>query len=623
MREKLFVKENLKPVLVLSVICLIVAALLGGVNLLTADVIKAAEEQKVYDSLREVLDGTFAPAEIPEGAPESVTALYKVTDGDTDVGHVVTLKVKGYAGDILMTVGVDADGKVTKAVITAQAETHGKAGMANYTDNYTGVSSDTVSDVELFTGATVSSTAIKGAVIDALNTVTGSSISSPDNGGEEALPKTDEEIKAVCEGMAEGDITLTDLTPDGAPDTLKRAYDAGDSGYFLYIVVPGQYVPVATEAVVHINNDGEIVKVNLLQWVVGHDVTSGDFADGFIGADKDTAGDVELVTGATGTSSDFRDAVKEALVYFVETYELVEALPKTDDEIKAIASEMAGKEFTLSDFTVNSAPETLKRVYSAGDDGYFLYIVVPGDYVPVATEALVHLNTDCEIVKVNLLSWIVGHGVEPGDFADGFTGTNKDTVGDVELVTGATGTSLDFRDALEAAVITVSDGDEAKENLLLKKIEALVPNAEGFDPVELSADAPKSLKKLYKVVGYDGYVAYLITSTKYVDVETESIVYINSNGKVGNIQILTWTVGHGVEPGDFASALIGKGAEELGEVELVTSATVTAGNLRDAIVDAIGVIPVDYTPLIVGAVVLALSIACAVTVIIIKRRKNR
>ena len=281
---------------------------------------------------------------------------------------------------------------------------------------------------------------------------------------------------------------------------------------------------------------------------------------------------------------------------------------------------MAGKELSLSEFSVSSAPKTLKKVYSAGADGYFLYIVVPGAYVPVATEAIVYLNENCEIVKINLLSWIVGHDVGAGDFADKFAGKDKNSVGDVELVSGATGTSSDFRTAVESAIISVADGDAANESLLIKRMEKLVPNAKGFEKLSVPADAAPTLKALYKVVGFDGYVAYVITSTKYVDVETEALVYINSRYEVGNIDLITWTVGHGIEPGDFASSMIGKNAKDLADVELVTAATATSGNLRDAVVDAINVIPQNYVPTIIGATIAALLLASAVVVVIFKRR---
>ena len=72
-------KKNIMPVVVLPAICVVVAALLGGVNMLTAPIIAEAESQKVYDSFRNVLDGVYEDATVPETAPNSVPAMYKVT----------------------------------------------------------------------------------------------------------------------------------------------------------------------------------------------------------------------------------------------------------------------------------------------------------------------------------------------------------------------------------------------------------------------------------------------------------------------------------------------------------------------------------------------------------------
>ena len=58
--KNIFKKENLMPVIVLGAICLVVAALMGAVNMITGPIIQKAEEQKVYDSLRVVLDGVFS-----------------------------------------------------------------------------------------------------------------------------------------------------------------------------------------------------------------------------------------------------------------------------------------------------------------------------------------------------------------------------------------------------------------------------------------------------------------------------------------------------------------------------------------------------------------------------------
>lgn len=442
------------PVAVLAVICLICAALLGAVNMITAPEIEKAESQKVYDSLRRVIDGDFTPAEIPEGASSDITAIYKVTSGETLVGHAVTLSAKGYAGQILLTVGIDAEGKVTKAVITSQSESHGKAGMATYTDKFEGVGSDAIAGVETFTGATISSTAIKGAIINALNAVTGGSIEAPPASGEPkppmASPKTDAEVLTLAGELVSGAEGFEDVTPTyNKPESLMKLYkETSDKGYVAYIATPGQYVPVANEGLVHIDLNGDIVGIKHLTWVVGNNISNEGFADKFLGKDLWHVGEVELITQATVTSGDFLAAVEIAL----DT--VTKMIVRTDEKLLELVDEIVpnSKGFELLELP-EGAPETLKRVYKeTSDKGYVAYIVTAGEYVAVATESLVYLDGEGNIKDMEILVWNVGHGIGPGDFTDRFIGKNAETVKDVELVTAATGTSGDLKAAVEAAL---------------------------------------------------------------------------------------------------------------------------------------------------------------------------
>ncbi len=447
-------KKTILPVVVLTVICVVVAALLAVVNVFTAPTIEKAEEQKKYDAMRVVLDGEFAPAdELLEAAPKSVTGVYSVSRDGAPVGHVVSLEVRGYASTISLIVGIDTNGAVTKAVITSQQESHGKAGMATYADNFTGVTAENVSSVDTFSGATVSSTAIKGAVVDALSLISGG-VSAPDDGGAKPekpsikAPKNPLITARLAKELVNNDeARLVEVAlPEDAPENLIRLYcdENGIEGYVAYIVVPGAYVPVATEALVQVNLDGDIVKLDLLSWIVGHGVGPGDFAEGFIGYDYWNIDGVELVSGATGTSVDFKGAVEQTLEF------ISARLARTDKMLLELVDSLVPNSKGFTELEVaEGAPEALRRIYREDSGlGYVAYIVVPGAYVPVATEALVYLSTTGEIIDIHLLSWIVGHGVEAGDFAERFIGCDIEEAAEVELVTAATGTSLDFRNAL-------------------------------------------------------------------------------------------------------------------------------------------------------------------------------
>ena len=129
--------------------------------MITAPEIAKMEEQKVYDSLREVLDGDFEPiSELPSGTPSSVTAMYKVTEGGTEKGKVVTLSVKGYAGEILLT-SMDADGtkagfdlELTKAVTDAVSipviASGGCGALSHFKDVFTEANADAALAASLF-----------------------------------------------------------------------------------------------------------------------------------------------------------------------------------------------------------------------------------------------------------------------------------------------------------------------------------------------------------------------------------------------------------------------------------------------------------------------------------------
>ena len=448
-------KKNIMPVAVLTLICIIVAALLGLVNYLTADKIQENEEQKVYDSLREVLDGEFKPIERPANAAESVKDMYEVTDKGTGElkGRVVTVTVKGYKSDISITVGVDKDGKITKAVVTSEQESHGKAGMATYTDRFAGKGGSELSDVELFSGATVTSTAMKKAILDAVNAATGGNITAGDSKPSDttvSMPREESEVLNLAMALVPGAQGFKDVTPDpkSCPETLLKLYEeTSGKGYVAYVFTPGAYVPVANEGLIHINSDGDIENINHLTWIVGHGVTAEGFADRFVGKDNWHVGKVELVSGATGTSQDFRTAVQDAVK------EVTKITQRTDKKLLELVDEIVplSSGFELMELS-GDAPSAIKRIYKeTAGRGYVAFIRTEGWGGAVGTEALVYFDTLGTIKNVKLLIWNVGHNVSGDDYAKSFIGTNKDTVKNIEYLSGATGTSQPLRDAIVAA----------------------------------------------------------------------------------------------------------------------------------------------------------------------------
>lgn len=160
--------EIIKPVLVLVCICLVVTALLAYINSVTSPIIAKAEQEKTEQAMSEVLfeaDG-FKKLEI-ENLPDRVTEVYTATNG---AGYVFMLTTKGYGGDMKLICGMKSDGTIEQCKTLSHAETSGlgsKTAEDPYRNQYCGKNSDTLSEVDAITGATISSNAYKNAIEDA------------------------------------------------------------------------------------------------------------------------------------------------------------------------------------------------------------------------------------------------------------------------------------------------------------------------------------------------------------------------------------------------------------------------------------------------------------------------
>ena len=165
-----FTKNDMKPILVLGAICLVVAILLAGVNMITAKKIADDKELAIKESLEKVMPGID---------PEDVTAEYDLTDTTVTTvyrdkngkGHVVTLSSsKGYTGNaILLTVGINNDGVITGAVVTENPESKGVDQTNAFFESFSGKNPDEVFEAELIAGVTYSSTAVRNAALDAFD----------------------------------------------------------------------------------------------------------------------------------------------------------------------------------------------------------------------------------------------------------------------------------------------------------------------------------------------------------------------------------------------------------------------------------------------------------------------
>ncbi len=217
-------KQHIKSVAALFVICVMVAVLMAATNSLTAPIIAKNDAAKANEALTIVMpNGTgFESVDISAYTlPATVTEVYKETAGN---GYVVKLVTSGYGSGLTIMVGVDNSGVVTGATcVDKGGETLGAE--QNYGEKMPNQTIDTIDSVEIVSGATKTTTAYKNAVKDAINTVTIMGGGSVDIRSEEeilldnlksALPDGEEFSKVFLTEVLEGvDAVYTEANGKG------------------------------------------------------------------------------------------------------------------------------------------------------------------------------------------------------------------------------------------------------------------------------------------------------------------------------------------------------------------------------------------------------------------------
>ncbi len=164
--------ETLKPIVVLTIICVIASLALGFTNELTAPLIEQANLAAAEATRKEMLPNATDFTEISCDV-KNVESVYKDDGGS---GYVITASANGYGGAVGVTVGFDSAGKVIAVKVDASGETAtvgGKTALPAFTDKFVGLT-DGADSIDTISGATISSKAVIKAVnaaFDAYNAV--------------------------------------------------------------------------------------------------------------------------------------------------------------------------------------------------------------------------------------------------------------------------------------------------------------------------------------------------------------------------------------------------------------------------------------------------------------------
>ena len=165
------IKSLLIPVVT---ICLFAVVLFGAKNA-TAGTAQANYEAELNTLMLALLPGsTSFTEEAYEGEDANIKAVYRA-----DNGCVIMTSTYGYAGDLVMLIGVDNDGDVKGVVVREMSETYGLG--ANALSNvdflaqflWTEGDAEVGTNVDAITGATVTSKAVARSVNSAVGFMTG------------------------------------------------------------------------------------------------------------------------------------------------------------------------------------------------------------------------------------------------------------------------------------------------------------------------------------------------------------------------------------------------------------------------------------------------------------------
>lgn len=301
----------LRPLVVLTAICLITSLLLSLTNMFTQPIIdRNIKEMATAARMQLLPQASGFVDETPNPLPSGITAVYRA---ENDVGYVIEAYAKGYGGNVPAMVAFNAEGNIAGVKFSENSETPGlgknveKPGFAT---QFTGLSSDQQIDPHSVDGIAAATISTNAAVM-AVNA---------------AIEYYFTEIQG---GMLHYEISDNDLAKLLDTDTWEQlevsapgvagAY-LGDNGVYVIIGQAGGVGSTVTAAVA-LSEDGRIF--GLLLDVSGETkenqeliLNDSTFMNSFV--NKTSVDGIDGVAGATGTS----DAVKEAVGYAINALPL-------------------------------------------------------------------------------------------------------------------------------------------------------------------------------------------------------------------------------------------------------------------------------------------------------------
>ena len=191
---KRYMRDYIKPAVILFIICVVVSSALSLTNSVTAGIIKERVEADAVETRRQVLADadSFEKIDLEEYLTKSnlekldfdaILEVYKGYSNGKFCGYAFTAETKGYGGKIKVIIGINEEGRTTGVRIIESNETPGlgsKASEEPFISQLIGIlpkkplsvvkgkkTSD--DEIEAISGATITSKAMVKAVQAAID----------------------------------------------------------------------------------------------------------------------------------------------------------------------------------------------------------------------------------------------------------------------------------------------------------------------------------------------------------------------------------------------------------------------------------------------------------------------
>lgn len=171
-------KQIIKPMVILGIICIVCAALLGVVESITREPIAVQEEATANAGMKKVFAdaASFEAVDVEEGLTVDdveVKSVYTALDASGEaIGYVVEVLPSGFGGTIDTMVGVDLENKITGISILSLSESPGLGARAKedwFQEQFVGQTAPVTvtkdgGTIEAITSSTITSRAVSKGV---------------------------------------------------------------------------------------------------------------------------------------------------------------------------------------------------------------------------------------------------------------------------------------------------------------------------------------------------------------------------------------------------------------------------------------------------------------------------